>query len=64
MKINFTSNYLHVHFLSSIVHFITLVDKNQIKFNSLAVSVKLRQSTGQTQDNFNFGMSLLKFENF
>ena len=28
---------------------------------NLAVSVKLRQPTGQTQDNFNFGPSLLKF---
>ena len=27
----------------------------------LAVSAKLRQLTGQTQDNFNFGPSLLKF---
>ena len=27
----------------------------------LAVSAKLRQPTGQTQDNFNFGPSLLKF---
>ena len=25
------------------------------------VSAKLRQPTGQTQDNFNFGPSLLKF---
>ena len=27
----------------------------------LAVSAKLRQLAGQTQDNFNFGPSLLKF---
>ena len=27
----------------------------------LAVSAKLRQPTGQSQDNFNFGPSLLKF---
>ena len=27
----------------------------------LAVSAKLRQPPGQTQDNFNFGPSLLKF---
>ena len=27
----------------------------------LAVSAKLRQLAGQTQDNFNFGLSLLKF---
>ena len=27
----------------------------------LAVSAKLRQPTGQGQDNFNFGPSLLKF---
>ena len=26
-----------------------------------AVSAKLRQPTGQTQNNFNFGRSLLKF---
>ena len=27
----------------------------------LTISAKLRQPTGQTQDNFNFGPSLLKF---
>ena len=27
----------------------------------MAVSAKLRQLAGQTQDNFNFGLSLLKF---
>ena len=27
----------------------------------MAVSAKLRQLAGQTQDNFNFGQSLLKF---
>ena len=27
----------------------------------MAVSAKLRQLAGQTQDNFNFGPSLLKF---
>ena len=27
----------------------------------LAVSAKLRQPPGQTQDSFNFGLSLLKF---
>ena len=30
-------------------------------FAQLAVSAKLRQLAGQTQDNFNFGLSLLKF---
>ena len=30
-------------------------------FAQLAVSAKLRQLTGQTQENTNFGRSLLKF---
>ena len=32
-----------------------------LTFTLLAVSAKLRQPTGKTQDNFNFGPSLLKF---
>ena len=31
------------------------------KIHTLAVSAKLRQPPGQTQDNFNFGASFLKF---
>ena len=35
--------------------------KFKISEDQLAVSAKLRQLAGQTQDNFNFGTSLLKF---
>ena len=34
---------------------------NSARITFIAVTVKLRQPTGQSQDNFNFGLSLLKF---